>query len=233
METFLASIASLEKSILDEVNFLAQETHNQQIEQSLDRIRLNLSSHLCEIRTIIVDKVRLRQVTLDAENQFHTVDGCIVVTMYGVVNNPSTSRASGAYAIVWNRQHKMNICFKNVLTIKSASSSYTLGLLALVTQMEVLDIKKVVLVTTSAFVKTIIQQLPIWAARHFLMEDNTVMHNHRTLSKINDTISLNSLKLEVLQIINLTSPLRELCNDLIEVAKRDIVVRVREIRAEL
>ena len=65
------------------------------------------------------------------------------------------------------------------------------------------------------------------------MEDNTLMPNHRTLSKINDTISLNSLKLEVLQLINLPSPLRELCNDLVEVAKRDIIDRMREIRAEL
>ena len=182
---------------------------------------------------IVVDKVRLRQVMLDAENQFHTVDGCIVVILYGVVNNPSTSRATGVYAIVWNKQHKINICFKNILTIKSASSSYTLGLLALATQMEVLGIKKVILVTTSAFVKTIIQQLPIWASMNFLMEDNTLMPNHGTLSKIHDTIRLNNLNLEVLQLNNVSSPLRELCNDLIDVARKDIQNKMREIRAEL
>ena len=233
MEAFLASIASLEKSILEDVNLLAEDAHDHQSEQSLDRIRLNLSSHLCEIGMIVVDKVRLRQVMLDAENQFHTVDGCIVVILYGVVNNPSTSRATGADAIVWNKQHKINICFKNILTIKSASSSYTLGLLALATQMEVLGIKKVILVTTSAFVKTIIQQLPIWASMHFLMEDNTLMLNHGTLSKIHDTIRLNNLNLEVLQLNNVSSPLRELCNDLIDVARKDIQNKMREIRAEL
>ena len=232
MEAFLASLDSLDQSITADVNILSEVARGEQAEQAVDRIRINLSAHLSEIRMIVVDKVRLRQVTLNTENQLHSVDGCILVALCGKVNNPSTTRAIGAYAVVWNKKHKINISNKNILTIKSASSSHTLGLLALVTQMEVLKIKKVIIVTTSPIVKTIIDETPRWASQQFLMQNNTLMINHRTLSNINDIINKNSLRFDVLQLHNMESPLREVGHELVEVAMRDIHARLGEIRAE-
>ena len=100
MEVFLVSISSLESAIIEDVNLLSATASDHNMQETLNIIRMN--SHLTEIRTIIVDTARLRQITLDVENQFHIVNGCILVVIHGAVKNPSTSRVTGAYSVVWN-----------------------------------------------------------------------------------------------------------------------------------
>ena len=124
MEVFLASISSLESAIIEDVELLSATASDQIMQETLDRIRMNLSSHLTEIRTLIIDKARLHQITLNVENQFHMVNGHILVVIHGVVRNPSTSIATGACSVVWNEEHKLNLSYKNILSIKTAQSSH-------------------------------------------------------------------------------------------------------------
>ena len=172
-------------------------------------------------------------VTLNVENQFHMVNGRILVVIHGVEKNLSTSRATGAYSVVWNEEHTLNLSHRNILSIKTAQSSHTLGLLALATQMEELKMSNVIIISTSESVKSIVQQIPLWKNQQFLREDNSLMTNHGILSGLYDLIDRNKLELEVMTFSSVQGLLLDLCQRLVGKAKKLSRERMCEIRAAL
>lgn len=97
MEAFINIISTLEAVITEDLDNLSMST-DIQTQETVDRIRINLSSHLAEARTLVIDKVRTREITINQDNQMHTINGHILTYIHGVVNNHQTLRSTGAYA---------------------------------------------------------------------------------------------------------------------------------------
>ena len=204
MESFINIITTLETVITEDLDNLSMSSTDMQTQETVDRIRINLSSHLAEARTLVIDKVRTREITINENNQMNTVNGHFLTYIHGVVKNHQTLRSTGAYALIWNVQHKLNICHENILTNKTPHSSHLLGLLALATQMTELKINKVHVISTSRIVKHTVEQLPLWHAQRFLTHDNRLMTNHTLLGMIHKVIDENNL-----QFVTYNEPVQE------------------------
>ena len=139
MDKFNRILESFSSKLNDDLNTLAETADPDQCD-TIDKMRLELSSHITEVRCLVVDRVRLRQMSINTENQLHTINGEIIVGVYGCVKKPNTSAAVGAYMVVWNIAHALNVCHENILSIKTPNSSHILGLLALLNQMFILNI---------------------------------------------------------------------------------------------
>ena len=221
MNTFTHIISTLERVVTEDLDQLAVVTTSEDGHEAIDRIRINISSHLAEARTSIIDSVRLRQVRITSENLMNTINGQILVLIHGVVRNQRTTRSNGHYAVVWNCRHKLNVCKENILSNKTPHSSHLLGLLAFVTQL-----KHAYIISTSTLVKYYIQQLPLWHAQNFLTDDNRPMTNHALMSMTHNIIHNEGMNLTVFD-----TPVQEsiqgLSNDLIDKAKELFTEKMR------
>ena len=226
MEAFINIITTLETVITEDLDTLAMSTIDTSTQEIVDRIRINLSSHLTEARTLVIDKVRIRELAINEDNHMKTVNGHILTYIHGAVTNPQTVRAKGAYTVIWNCRHKLNIVKENILSYKTPHSSQLLALLALSTQMRELKIKKVHVISTSRIVEHTIEQLPLWHAQNFLTHDNHPMTNKTLLNMIHDNVTKNNL-----QFITHTEPVQgqmlEFSRDYSEVAKNLIREKMR------
>ena len=92
---------------------------------------------------------------------------------------------------------------------------------------------KVIIISTSDAVKSIVQQIPLWKNQQFLREDNSLMTNHGILSGLYDLIDRNKLELEVMTFSSIQGPLLDLCQSLVGKAKKLSLERMCEIRAAL
>ena len=226
MEAFIDIITTLETVITEDLDNLSMSSTDRQTQETVDRIRINLSSHLAEARTLVIDKVRTREITINENNQMNTVNGHVLTYIHGVVKNHQTLRSTGAYALIWNVQHKLNICHENILTNKTPHSSHLLGLLALATQMTELKIKKVHVISTSRIVKHTVEQLPLWHAQHFLTHDNRLMTNNTLLAMIHKVIVENNLQF-ITYNEPVQEPILELSQGFSDVAKKLIRDKMR------
>lgn len=223
----MKTITTLEAVITEDLDSLSMSSNDPTTHDTVDRIRINLSSHLAEARTLVIDKVRIREIAINEDNQMHTVNGIILTYLHGVVNNHMTTRAIGAYALIWNSRHKLNICKENILTNKTPHSSHLLGLLALATQMRELRIKKVHVITTSKIVKHTVDQLPLWHAQQFLAHDNVPMTNKNLLTMIYEIIHDNKLQFIVHE--SARGPMLEAGQGFADVAKNLIQVKMNQL----
>ena len=226
MEAFIDIITTLETVITEDLDNLSMSSTDRQTHETVDRIRINLSSHLAEARTLVIDKVRTREITFNENNQMHTVNGHVLTYIHGVVKNHQTLRSTGAYALIWNVQHKLNICHENILTNKTPHSSHLLGLLALATQMTELKINKVHVISTSRIVKHTVEQLPLWHAQRFLTHDNRLMTNHTLLGMIHKVIDENNLQF-VIYNEPVQEPILQLSQGFSDAAKKLIRDKMR------
>ena len=83
MEAFIDIITTLETVITDDLNNLSTSSNDRQTHETVDRICINLSSHLAEARTLVIDKARTREITFNNNNQMHTVNGPFLPTFMG------------------------------------------------------------------------------------------------------------------------------------------------------
>ena len=226
MEAFIDIITTLETVITEDLDNLSMSSTDRQTQETVDRIRINLSSHLAEARTLVIDKVRTREITINENNQMNTVNGHFLTYIHGVVKNHQTLRSTGAYALIWNVRHKLNICHENILTNKTPHSSHLLGLLALATQMTELKIKKVHVISTSRIVKHTVEQLPLWHAQRFLTHDNRPMTNNTLLAMIHKVIVENNLQF-ITYNEPVQEPILELSQGFSDVAKKLIRDKMR------
>ena len=226
MEAFIDIITTLETVITEDLDNLSMSSTDRQTQETVDRIRINLSSHLAEARTLVIDKVRTREITINENNQMNTVNGHVLTYIHGVVKNHQTLRSTGAYALIWNVRHKLNICHENILTNKTPHSSHLLGLLALATQMTELKIKKVHVISTSRIVKHTVEQLPLWHAQHFLTHGNRLMRNNTLLAMIHKVIVENNLQF-ITYNEPVQEPILELSQGFSDVAKKLIRDKMR------
>ena len=196
METFNSLIYEMEKDITDELNKMSEGNPNESLNESVDNIKLSLSSRLSELRLLVTDKIRLRQALINPSNRLNMIDNQIVILINGTGN---TTRVNAKFIVVWNTSHTLNISLPNPIAIKTRENSMMLALLATCKQMAQLRIKDAVILSPWQKMKRTIESLPLWRAQGFRSESGAVMPDSNLLEMIDDVINNNSLKLNVIQ----------------------------------
>ena len=232
MEGVMSLIANTERSLTEDIDLLTSSLDDPHSNECLDRMRINLSAGLTELRLLIYDKHRVGRIAINMENAMRTVNNHFIVFVHGSVINANTVRASGAFSLVWNVKHQLNVDKPNILTMKTPDSSHLLGLLALSNQMEILNIKKVYLLTTGHFVKKIIEQLPVWHAREFRTDENIPMHNQNVLEQLYEKIVQHGLQFVIIHDIP-TDDMRDTFKEYSEIANRMVRAQIRSMGPQM
>ena len=225
METVNVLISELETKVSEELDKIAENNSDERTHDSVDTIRLSLSSRLTEIRLMVSDKVRLRQVLVNPRNRINMLDQKILVLLNGVVKHPNTVRAKGMFTVTYNQGHTLNIALQNPLAIKTRDNCFLLALLAACNQFAQLKIKAAVIFSPSQKIKSVVESLVLWKTQSFLTEYGSVRPDSQILSMIHDTITNNALELSVIQPV--PPMLTALYDSLLEVSKTMIAEELR------
>ena len=68
METVNDLVSQLETCVCDDLDTLSAISEGVECDEIIDNIRINLSSRLSELRLLITDKVRIRQMAINQDN---------------------------------------------------------------------------------------------------------------------------------------------------------------------
>ena len=80
------------------------------ITQAVDNIAVSVSAGLAEIRVLLQNKRRCRNIE---ENTIIKLQNTVSVYLKGVEINPRTRNSKGFCCIIWNKEHTLNVCFYN------------------------------------------------------------------------------------------------------------------------
>ena len=154
MESIARLTADLERTTtadLDEICDIARSTS---VSDLADNIKLNLSACVAELKSLIEDRKRRRELDVRPDNHFIRVNNTVTVALYGADKNiRSVTSSKGVGYIAWNLAHKLNTSIENSLTVKSSNSSTDLALLALIHQCNEIQLKRVHVFSTTAHLK--------------------------------------------------------------------------------
>ena len=191
---------------------------NPELHPVVDNIKLNLSAGLTNIRFMIQDKRRLRQLTIEKERKFHCVNGEIIVLVLGVAKRNNTNCPLGKFSVIWGQTHPLNLCKPNILPRKSRDNSTLLGLLAAVNQAGSLGFQKVKIMSTNKSLKTTVTNIELAHRDNYLDDRLEPLPDAELLKMIREKINTNNIKLTFF-LFQPPSPLDDLYRTLLEVGR--------------
>ena len=108
---------------------------------------------------------------IEEENALVRVNKTVIVSALGKTVNPRTIMAKGAACVVWNKNNKLNVVIKNPLSNKTKNSSEQLALLALLNQVQVLKIKRLIVATDTRYLSTLCENIELYHAQNYKQGD--------------------------------------------------------------
>lgn len=188
MNQMLRVLESLNKDITDELHILYDSVSQiQGASDIIDNVKLRLATGITEIKSIIENRKIMSQEELGIEgnNVLVRVNKTVTVSVLGKTVNPRTTIAKGAACVVWNKNNKLNVVIKNPLTNKTKNSSEQLALLALLNQVQVLKIKRLIVVTNTSYLNTLCENIELYHSQNYKQgETDTDIPNKHILEQI-------------------------------------------------
>ena len=188
MNQMLRVLESLNKDITDELHILYDSVSQiQGASDIIDNVKLRLATGITEIKSIIENRKIMSQEELGIEgnNVLVRVNKTVTVSVLGKTVNPRTTISKGAACVVWNKNNKLNVVIKNPLTNKTKNSSEQLALLALLNQVQVLKIKRLIVVTNTNYLNTLCENIELYHSQNYKQgETDTDIPNKHILEQI-------------------------------------------------
>ena len=114
------------------------------------------------------------ELGIEGNNALVRVNKTVTVSVLGKTVNPRTTLAKGAACVVWNKNNKLNAVIKNPLTNKTKNSSEQLALLALLNQVQVLKIKRLIVVTDTRYLDTLCENIELYHSQNYKQGDSDI-----------------------------------------------------------
>ena len=188
MNQLLRALESLDKDITDDLHSLYELVyHTQGASEAIDNIKIRLSSGITEIKAVIGNRRAMDQeeISIEESNALLRVNKTVAVSVLGQTINPRTTVAKGASCVIWNKNSKLNVILKNPLSNITKHSSEQLAMLALLNQIQVLKIKRVVVVTDTRYLANLCENIELYHAQNFKQGDSeNDMPNKHILEQI-------------------------------------------------
>ena len=125
------------------------------------------------------------EISIEESNALLRVNKTVAVSVLGQTINPRTTVAKGASCVIWNKNSKLNVILKNPLSNITKHSSEQLAMLALLNQIQVLKIKRVVVVTDTRYLANLCENIELYHAQNFKQGDSeSDMPNKHILEQI-------------------------------------------------
>ena len=191
---------------------------NPELHPLVDNIKLNLSAGLANIRFMIQDKNRLRQVTIEKNRKFHMANGEIILLVLGVAKRNNSNSPLGKFSVVWGQSHPLNLCKPNILPRKTRDNSTLLGLLGALNQIGPLGFQKVKIMTTNQNLKTTVSNIELSHLDNYLDDSREPLPDADLLKMIREKIKANNIKISFF-LFQPPSPLDGLYRTFLEVGR--------------
>ena len=199
MNQMFKILESLDRDITDELHILYDSvSHIHGVSETIDNIKLRLSTGITEIKSIIENRKVMSQeeLGLEEKNALVRVNKIVTVSALGKTVNPRTTIAKGAACVVWNKNNKLNVVIKNPLSNKTKNSSEQLALLALLNQVQVLKIKRLIVATDTGYLSTLCENIELYHAQNYKHGDtNTDIPNKHILEQIHSLFKETKVQL--------------------------------------
>ena len=112
METIIQSIDKIESEVQNELSIISEKISNDEvITQAVDNIAVSVSAGLAEIRVLLQNKRRCKNIEILEGNTFIRLQNTVSVFLKGVEINQRTRNSKGFCCIIWNREHTLNVCY--------------------------------------------------------------------------------------------------------------------------
>lgn len=194
METITHSIEKIEKEVQNELSVISEKTRNDEvISQAIDNISVSVSAGLSEIRVLLQNKRRCRDIEIREENTFIRLQNTVSVYLKGMEINPKTMSSSGFCCIIWNKGHSLNVCFNNPLTIISKNTSTMISYLALLNQANEIKLKKLLIITEDDYLQNFHEKIPLHYAQDYKSESGESTANDFVLKDIHAAFDKNDI----------------------------------------
>ena len=108
-----------------------------------DNIRITLAAQTAGIKLMIEDKLRLNQIAINPDNRLCWTGNAVLCALTG-----KTRRREAKFSIAWGNKHVLNTTANSPLSNKTNENTVLLGLVALINQIILLQLKKVIILTT-------------------------------------------------------------------------------------
>ena len=185
----------MEKSVFQDLNSLTEQSLSQaEREEVVDTIKINISAAHSEIKILIENKVRLRQLALLKSNSFlKDSSHRVMVFINSIVKCPRTINAQGVALVTWNKDHSLNTAVRNPLSVVTKQSCEEIGLLACLTQISEIGIKFFLLCCSSNHLASLYEQLELIHLQNYTHNGVDLPNKHvlseiyrmKTLTKVN------------------------------------------------
>ena len=229
MESIVRITSELETSTTSDLDAICEIANSPCVAELSDNIKLNISAWVTEIKTLIENKVRLRELSIRPDNHFLKAHGRIAVGVFGTIRNiRSTLGSRGAGYISWNKLHKLNVHIDNTMTVKSHNSSTDLALLALLHQANEIKLKRVHIFTASPHLNNMVENLNLFHLQNYQDQRGIDISNKLVWKKIYEAIKERDIILSF-TFPPIPQPLSETYETLISTAKCGVRERMAQL----
>ena len=176
----------LETAVFADIDRISElcSCDNNEITQLRDGIKLNISSHLSELRFYISDGIRLRSLTERACKEVIRYHGTPVVFVLGKATHSGTIRAKAMSGAYWNESHPLNSCIHTPVSQKDVMSSTLVGVLIACTQVRELKGQALCILTHVPSLKKVLDHLPLTNAQNYKDSEGQEIKHAAILKKI-------------------------------------------------
>ena len=195
MENIIQSIDKIESEVQNELNIISGKISNDEvITQAVDNIAVSVAAGLAEIRVLLQNKKRCKNIEISEGNTFIRLQNNVSVFLRGVEINPRTRISKGFCCIIWNREHSLNVCFHNPLTNISKNTSIMLSFLALLNQANEIKLKKLLVITEDDYIQKLHEKIPLLHAQGYKSENGESIVNDFVLKDIHAALDKNNIQ---------------------------------------
>ena len=157
-----------------------------------DNIRITLAAQTAGIKLMIEDKLRLNQITINPDNRLCWTGNSVVCALTG-----KTRRREAKFSIAWGNTHVLNTTANSPLSNKTNENTVLLGLIALNNQIILLQLKKVVIVTTHSSAAHAYNSLDSVQAMGFVDMNREKVKDSNLLQMLYDLKSKHDIKIDI------------------------------------
>ena len=141
MEAIIQLLKRTDVLIERELNELV-DRHPDDVEIA-DNIRISLASQSSSLKLMIEKGCYEDQININSDNRLLFTGNTVVCAIVGAIKNKTAK-----FSISWNEKHCLNTVASSPLSNKTKENTVLLGLVALLNQINVLKLRKVIVATT-------------------------------------------------------------------------------------
>ena len=182
-----------------------------------DNIRITMAAQTAGIKLMIEDKLRLNMISINPDNRLLWTGNAVLCALMG-----KTKRNEAKFSIAWGNKHVLNTTANSPITNKTKENTVLLGLLALINQIILLQLKKVIILTTHSSVAHSYNSLDSIHSMGYTDMNRAQIKDANLLQMLYELKNKHDIKIEIRVHLPNDPPMGEPSDRLLTIAKAQL-----------